>query len=58
MKANAIRMLMWLAVLVELMALFQHQVLGRTWQEGFTVAGGCALVGLFAARTAGRTRSR
>ncbi|MFJ6695587.1 hypothetical protein ACIQM4_05900 [Streptomyces sp. NPDC091272] len=55
MRANGMRMMMWLAVLVQLMALFQHQVMGRSWQDGFTVAAACALVGLCAARAAGRS---
>ncbi|GAA3492169.1 hypothetical protein GCM10018987_62520 [Streptomyces cremeus] len=52
------RLLMWLAVLVELMAVFQHDLMGRTWQEGFAVGGACALVGLCAARVTGRTPAR
>ncbi|MFB9521703.1 MULTISPECIES: hypothetical protein [Streptomyces] len=58
MKANGMRLLMWLAVLVELMAVFQHDLMGRTWQEGFAVGGACALVGLCAARVTGRTPAR
>jgi hypothetical protein len=53
MKTNGMRMLMVLVVLVQLMAIFQHQVMGQTWQQGFTVGGVCALVGLCAARVAG-----
>jgi Na+/glutamate symporter len=48
---------MVLAVLVQLMALFQHQAMGMPWRDAFTVAAGCALVGLVAARIAGRSGS-
>ncbi|WP_433545736.1 hypothetical protein ACQPZG_11650 [Streptomyces sp. CA-294286] len=57
MSANGLRLLMVLAVLVQLMALFQHQAMGMTWQDAFTVAVSCALVGLTAARIAGRNES-